>query len=165
MITQETKDMTETERLAVRNTNFAYMAELTEKLLLAAHPIGSYYWSASDTDPSELFGGTWEKVEGRFIIGSGTVTDENTQGIYTFITGETGGEYTHKLTVSEMPSHEHTYTSINTIQHVQSSTVVNNYGYIGNGSSSSKSTSATGGNGYHNNLPPFEVANCWKRIA
>ena len=131
----------------------------------AMYPVGSYYWSASDTDPSELFGGTWEKVEGRFIIGSGTVTDENTQGIYTFITGETGGEYTHKLTVSEMPSHEHTYTSINTIQHVQSSTVVNNYGYIGNGSSSSKSTSATGGNGYHNNLPPFEVANCWKRIA
>ena len=131
----------------------------------AMYPVGSYYWSTQDTDPSELFGGTWKKVEGRFIIGSGTVTDENTQGIYTFVTGETGGEYTHKLTVSEMPSHEHSYTSINTIQHVQSSTVVNNYGYIGNGSSSSKATSATGGNGHHNNLPPFEVANCWKRIA
>ena len=131
----------------------------------AMYPVGSYYWSTQDTDPSELFGGTWKKVEGRFIIGSGTVTDENTEGIYTFVTGETGGEYTHKLTVSEMPSHEHSYTSINTIQHVQSSTVVNNYGYIGNGSSSSKATSATGGNGHHNNLPPFEVANCWKRIA
>ena len=33
-------------------------------------PVGSIYMTASDTDPSVIFGGTWEAVEGRVIMGS-----------------------------------------------------------------------------------------------
>lgn len=35
-------------------------------------PVGSIYITASDTDPSVIFGGTWEAVEGRVIMGSDT---------------------------------------------------------------------------------------------
>ena len=33
-------------------------------------PVGSVYMTASDTNPSTIFGGTWEAVEGRVIMGS-----------------------------------------------------------------------------------------------
>lgn len=29
---------------------------------------------------------------------------------------------------------------------------------------SNTNTSSTGGSNYHNNMPPYLVANCWKRI-
>ena len=35
-------------------------------------PVGSIYMTASDTDPAVIFGGTWEAVEGRVIMGSDT---------------------------------------------------------------------------------------------
>ena len=40
-------------------------------------------------------------------MGDGTGTDSNGL-VQTFANGSTGGEYTHKLTVAEMPSHSHT---------------------------------------------------------
>lgn len=43
-------------------------------LLNAIYPIGSIYLSVSTTEPSVLFGGTWEKVsQGRALFGSGTL--------------------------------------------------------------------------------------------
>lgn len=40
-------------------------------LLLAAHPVGSYYWSSEATDPGELFGGTWERIKDKFVLAAG----------------------------------------------------------------------------------------------
>lgn len=37
---------------------------------LLAHPIGSYYMSENSISPAELYGGGWEKVEGRFLLGA-----------------------------------------------------------------------------------------------
>ena len=65
---------------------------------LAAYPVGSVYMSFNDTDPGQLFGGTWQALnEGRVLIGANS----------TYEAGSTGGESTHKLTVNEMPSHNH----------------------------------------------------------
>ncbi len=48
------------------------IAELENKL----YPIGSFYISVNDTDPTELFGGTWEfYVEGHLLIGLETESD------------------------------------------------------------------------------------------
>lgn len=63
------------------------------------YPVGSIYMSANDVDPSLLFGGEWEKIEGKFLLSSYGST-------YTL--GSTGGEANHTLTVDEMPSHTHT---------------------------------------------------------
>ena len=66
--------------------------------LLDVYPVGSVYISVSATNPSTLFGGTWEALAaGRVLIGAG--------GGYT--AGSTGGSASHSITISEMPSHNH----------------------------------------------------------
>ena len=59
-------------------------------LVLAMHPVGSFYFSADPTDPSIIFGGgSWERVRGRFLW---CETDER-------VAGTTGGEETHTLSI------------------------------------------------------------------
>lgn len=71
---------------------------------LAAHPVGSLYWSSDPTDPSQLFGGTWTAVKDKFVWAKGDSDSVNA----------TGGEKSHTLTVAEMPSHNHTINNGNT---------------------------------------------------
>ena len=83
------------------------MSNLVDKM----YPVGSIYMTTTYSEASQVhdaIGGEWEKyAQGRTIIGDGTGTDSNGL-VQTFANGSTGGEYTHKLTVAEMPSHSHT---------------------------------------------------------
>lgn len=64
--------------------------------LLAAHPVGSIYQTISPENPAVIFGGgTWERIEGRFIMGASD----------TYPAGSTGGSATHHLTQSEIPNY------------------------------------------------------------
>lgn len=66
--------------------------------LLAAHPVGSIYQTISPENPSVTFGGgTWERIEGRFIMGASD----------TYPAGSTGGSATHAQTKDEIASHDH----------------------------------------------------------
>ena len=66
--------------------------------LLDVYPVGAIYISVSATNPSTLFGGTWEALAaGRVLIGAG--------GGYT--AGKTGGSSTATLSIANMPSHNH----------------------------------------------------------
>ena len=69
-------------------------------VLSVTYPVGSIYMSVSSTSPATLFGGTWEQLKDRFLLGAGT----------SYSAGATGGAATHTLTSSEMPSHTHTFT-------------------------------------------------------
>lgn len=72
-------------------------------------PIGSIYMSVTNINPSTIFGGTWERIKGKFLIAA----DDNT---YTL--GATGGNSMHNhtnsgtgsttLTVNQIPAHTHT---------------------------------------------------------
>nr|DAJ71498.1 MAG TPA: tail protein [Caudoviricetes sp.] len=66
------------------------------------YPVGSIYMSANNTDPGELFGGTWERWgKGRVPVG---LNESDTD----FATSEkTGGAKTHTLTTAQIPSHNH----------------------------------------------------------
>ena len=66
--------------------------------ILAAHPVGSLYWSSKDTNPSTLFGGAWKRIKDRFVYAMG---DNDTVDV-------TGGAATVTLTAQEIPSHTHT---------------------------------------------------------
>lgn len=63
------------------------------------HPVGSLYISENATSPAELYGGTWERIEGKFIMGASG----------TYPAGSTGGSATHTQTIAEMPNHVHGY--------------------------------------------------------
>lgn len=41
--------------------------------VLNAYPVGSIYMSVNSTNPGELFGGTWEQIQGRFLLEQGSV--------------------------------------------------------------------------------------------
>ena len=69
-------------------------------LLNFCYPIGSIYWSGVATNPHDLFGGTWQQIKDCFVWAKG---DSD-------VLDATGGEKTHTLTTTEMPSHTHTFT-------------------------------------------------------
>jgi len=116
------------------------------------YPVGSIYMSINATNPSALFGGTWEQLQDRFLLGSGS----------TYVNGTTGGEATHTLTIAEMPNHGHKnflYSSPGGTNFTAGS---------GGGGSTAESRflqPTTGGDQPHNNMPPYLVVNMWKRTA
>ena len=141
---------------------------LYKRLLLAAHPVGSVYQSTVDTSPESLFGGTWEEIRDVFLLAAGTRT-----------AGNAGGEETHTLTVSEMPSHGHRmcisgYVGWET-QHISGYVLNYNSDAILNASAVETDLPHTaignlniignGGDAAHNNMPPYLTIYMWKRTA
>lgn len=125
------------------------------------YPVGSIYITFSEENPAALFGvGTWTKIEGKFLLGASSL----------YVNGQTGGEATHTLTASEMPSHSHPYqlasgittqkasaskvSSGSTVQTLASASI----------SHSQTSTQNIGGGRAHNNMPPYLAVNMWKRV-
>lgn len=154
----------------------------------AVYPIGSIYMSVNDTKPSTLFGGTWERLEGRFLIGAGTNTEINTNEEYgnlgrgdpTFAGGETGGEYRHQLNATEMPEHHHdtndwtlvvnknavnieTDLGAQPIVGVKPTNIVPNLRATKN--EDGNATGDSGGGNAHSNMPPYLAVYMWKRTA
>ena len=73
------------------------------------YPIGSIYMSTSSTDPGTLFGGSWDPIPGRFLVGAG---DNNATGYeaLNLTAGDTGGEKDHLLTGDESGNPELTHS-------------------------------------------------------
>ena len=115
------------------------------------YPVGSIYLSVNDINPSNLFGGEWESIKDRFLLGAGD----------TYLGGSSGGEATHVLSVNEIPSHSHTSKGWAAVVDGSGSYVT----LGGNGITTSYSTNNTGGSKAHNNMPPYLAVYIWKRIA
>ena len=121
------------------------------------YPVGSIYMSVNSTNPSNYFGGTWEKIDDAFLWGTSDSAQLNMRG----------GESTHTLTVNEMPSHGHTFSGVNTgasstgslgsyPARIWQDTAPNWTGYFIHNS---------GGSQPHNNMPPYYIVFIWKRVA
>ena len=146
------------------------------------YPVGSLFFSTTITSPEDvrttLGVGAWERFgEGRVILGQGTGTDSNSTA-QTFTAGATGGEYTHTLSGSEMPSHRHWGIEYygNSGWNVGDNsglggtqTVANGKrftGTYGNSTSMSKwVTALEGGGGAHNNMPPYVAVYIYRRTS
>lgn len=136
-------------------------------LINIVHPVGDIMFLNSTTDPNKLYPGTtWIKIEGRMLIGKAS------SGTFKTL-GATGGEETHKLTISEMPKHDHsgvfgydntkitntglgdTYITPSGNQFLWASDTDNGTHWM--------STPYTGSSAAHNNMPPYKVVNIWER--
>lgn len=119
------------------------------------YPVGSIYISVNSTNPGTLFGGTWEQIQGKFLLASSS----------SHALGSTGGEETHTLTRNEIPDHTHSFkytgqsvtTGVNSIRLYQAAP--NQYNAYSGGQSSNCGGQA------HNNMPPYLAVAIWKRTA
>lgn len=153
-----------------------------KSLLDMIHPVGSIYLTLDNTNPSTLFGGTWEQIsQGRTLLGAGTPVQNNYSGFgnltnteltYNFGgAGSMGGEYSHQLSISEMPNHSHNIYSDNSNSIVVGGGSSGYYGNAGVDTSGESyalkvlSVDNTGGNSRHNNIQPYFVVYIWKRIS
>ena len=138
-------------------------------LLNLIYPVGSIYMSVSSTSPATFLGGTWERIQDKFLLAAGSA----------YAAGATGGEATHTLTETEMPTHLH-----NRIKYFENddwtlgdstglgSQTVDTYSINVAGTSNSQGvkmshwrTGYAGGNMSHNNMPPYLAVYVWKRTA
>lgn len=126
-----------------------------DSLINTVYPVGSIYLSVNSTSPASLFGGTWEQLKDRFLLGAGS----------SYTAGNTGGAATHKLTVDEMPSHNHSYSRGPLFY----DEVTDTTNCLSEASSTSTlvagSTGYKGGSQAHNNMPPYLVVYMWKRVS
>ena len=131
------------------------------------YPVGSIYMNVNSTNPGTLFGGTWEQIQGKFLLGMSS----------SYPAGSQGGEATHTLTISEMPSHDHplsgngnasalgtTYNAISMqgSAYPNDPALVRGSDYTGNGYAYINNR---GGGQAHNNMPPYLSVYIWKRTA
>lgn len=125
------------------------------KLADYLYPVGAIYISTSPMNPSELFGGEWQLISGRFLLAA---SDE-------YPAGSTGGEAEVTLTEDQMPSHKHEYRftgqssseGTDAVRLYTSPTEQLN-AYTGDGESA-------GGDQAHNNMPPYLSVYVWERTA
>ena len=153
-------------------------------LLDMVYPVGSIYISYSQsTSPAALFGGSWMRIQGRFLLAADS----------THAAGSTGGEAEHTLTQNEMPAHTHGPGTLN---------ITGGFGPIDDGNNPVwdgaffkgeampyDATSNSSGDGYkvefdaqigdawsgqtattgrgqpHNNMPPYLAVYMWRRIS
>ena len=142
------------------------------------YPIGAIYMSVDPTSPAELFGGSWEELKDKFLIGAGN----------SYAVNNTGGETAVTLTSDQMPSHRHSFYLYGyVLPDNYKASISNVYGYKYNnrtdgpllswdyGASSTSYRSiadkvkfymyTTGGGKSHNNMPPYLAVYMWKRIS
>lgn len=171
--------------------NYYTKTETDEKFKnFCPFPINSLYLSLGSENPSTLWlGTTWQKQEGRFLLGSSS----------SYSLGATGGASTVQLAIANLPSHTHSAT---TAAHTHSqpahthsktmgaarggafqNTFVERYSHesenIQNGTSTtgsgggnttgssapSISVGSTGSGTAFSILPPYLVVNVWKRLS
>lgn len=141
---------------------------------LQAYPVGSIYVSATPTSPASLFGGTWEQMKDRFLLGAGDSYAAGSTGGAASHTHTTGS---HTLTINEIPSHNHgqRYGDVPWVdgRGVGSSVSGNTTVYGTITTLKQNMTQDTGGGGAHNhgntgsasNIPPYLAVYMWKRVS
>ena len=166
----------ETPVQAVFSDNARYVTSgSSETSALKAYPIGSIYMSVNSTNPKDLFGGTWQQLQNRFLVGVGSNYSNGATGGASSYTPK-GSVGSHTLTTSEIPSHTHSircaYTSGGDRR---DSDVIVYDGWDMNGYkwTTEWSGSVGGGKGHNHGftgtaqtiLPPYLAVYMWKRTA
>ena len=146
-----------------------YLDKRITNMFNLIYPIGSIYMSVSPTNPSTLFGGTWEEWgNGRVPVGVKT-TDTSFDTVE-----EIGGvkEVTLTAAQSGLPAHNHTATVYNQATGSYTGTTPRliyrdntTTSWISSGLTWMDSATAANASQAHTNLQPYITCYMWKRVA
>lgn len=118
--------------------------------------VGDLFLTTIATNPSNYLGGKWEL----FGPGRCLVCVDTSQTEFSSVK-KTGGEKSHKLTIDEMPKHNHHF--------FRGTDGTSYFGVTGKepngGSPYQVNTSTDGGDQSHNNLQPYITCYVWIRTA
>lgn len=130
------------------------------------YPVGSIYISVNSTNPQVLFGGTWEQIQGKFLLGMSS----------SYPVGSTGGSKDAVVVAhTHNPANEAGYYGF-----ITNSPKAFTVGDMGSQSGSGRyypyaptefdisrnsTTGSTGVSGTDKNMPPYLAVAMWKRTA
>lgn len=140
--------------------------KLVNSIKSAMYPVGSVYITYNNVNPGTFLGGTWERFgQGRTLVGEGTGNDGANSR--TFNANDTGGEYKHKLSTSELPSHNHSIGAYWSKQEASGyGLATGNVGFYDRVMvSGSGNSGSTGSGNSHNNVQPYITVYFWRRTA
>lgn len=136
------------------------------------YPVGSIKYTTANINPATTLPSTsWIQIsQGRFVAGVGADTDGNgtTFEVREGDTLNTAGEYSHELTVAEVPAHTH-----DTVVNVKNAGSGANNSYQ-NGPQAvgwrldlpnTYTSTSVGGDAKHNNVPPLYGLYVWQRTS
>lgn len=142
------------------------------------YPIGSIYMSVNSTNPSELFGGEWERIQDTFLLASGTsyangstggsanavvVKHNHTQNAHTH-NGASGRAFVTDIEGTGINESRFTAVSSGSTYTVRFASGDNWWG-VNNVGNTTATNQEKGVDGTGKNMPPYLAVYVWKRIA
>ena len=133
-------------------------------------PVGSIVqYTDASIDPGNLLGGTWERIQGKFLFAADSSHE----------IGTTGGSETVTLTTANLPAHRHFVVNLSkgttgpdylhsVARYDRENTSWEDCHYQLSGNENEANggrSSATGSGTAHNNMPPYLTVYMWKRTA
>ena len=131
------------------------------------YPVGSVCMFNANIDPNEMYGGTWVRIKGKFILGA----DDDTYPL-----GSEGGEAETLLTEDQMPIHRHkeifyaenqgdVTVGGGTVRLPDSAYLFSQQPTSGAAVGFFGDALPSGGNQPHNNMPPYVAFYIWAKVA
>ena len=121
--------------------------EIDTTIYDAIYPVGSIYMTVNDVSPEILFGGSWERIEDRFLLAAGV-----------FSVGSTGGAESYNLSID---AHKHTISTFDNVKFVSGAYTDGTFDIPITGTTEkSGSVSKT-----IPTMPPYLAVFVWKRTA
>ena len=124
------------------------------------YPVGAIYMSVSSASPANLFGGTWEQIQDRFLLSAGS----------SYGAGSSGGSADAVVVYHNHSQNQHRHEMLANWSDGTGSTSA--YTYQTNRKSTDRYTSyvtatnnPTGVDGTGKNMPPYLAVYVWKRTA
>lgn len=121
------------------------------------YPVGSIYMSLNQADPSTLFGGTWERIQDKFLLAAGG----------TYSAGSEGGNAAHKHISPVGYNADNKAVGISYAQGQTNVTVNGAMAATGDTASvgSAAYTWTLPSTSQESNVPPYLAVYVWKRTA
>lgn len=149
------------------------VADLKDSWFSLVYPVGSIYMSVSSTSPSSLFGGSWVRIQDKFLLCAGSTYPAGSTGGAANHTHTTGD---HALTTAEMPAHAHDlyftgssssdgteyYLYNSGLSKIYASSARNTIAVNTSGSGAAHNHGSTGS---QSSLPPYISVYVWRRTA